>query len=144
MSSSVFDDDSQGKGIRRTCHPQRLTQAVVLASLLGVALTLLWIAAPRLWANDDFAAYAALNVGDTMHEGDLEFDCAALAAVQARLHDADELWTDNVFRVVEFQRADLRRFALKQVHAAPTGKLNAHHKARPALPGPMCSTWNCG
>ncbi len=107
---------------------------MVLASLLGVALTLLWIAAPRLWANDDFAAYAALNAGDTMHEGDLEFDCAALAAVQARLHDADELWTDNVFRVVEFQRADLRRFALKQVHAAPTGKLNAHHKARPALP----------
>lgn len=138
MSALLADDDSQRKVLRRKCNPQRLTQAVVIGSVIGVFLTLLWIAWPQLLAGDDFAMYAHLDVGDTMHEAELEFDCAKLDTLKSQLHTADELWTDNVFRVVQFQvdSADgaPRQFAFKHVHATPTGKLNAHSKARPALP----------
>jgi hypothetical protein len=135
------DDDSQGKSsARRRCHPQRLTEGLLLVAGAGIVMTLLLLAAPwleRVVEGDPFAAYRALSKASThaVERGKPLFDCDTLATLRDTLHVADELWSDGLFRVVRFRvpHVAARTFAFKLVHETPTRAVNGT-KVRPALP----------
>jgi hypothetical protein len=135
------DDDSQGKSsARRRCHPQRLTEGLLLVAGAGIVMTLLLLAAPwleRAIEGDPFAAYRALSKASThaVELGKPLFDCDTLATLRDTLHVADELWSDGLFRVVQFRvpHVATRTFAFKLVHDTPTRAVNGT-KVRPALP----------
>lgn len=146
-------DDSQGKERTRSLwHAQRLTELVLAIGLIGVAVTLIWIAWPRLretFAPDEFATIREFARDESLNDDTLSkntnrhvFDCTVLSeGLETLVERGEELWSDGVFRVVRLQLESThvgeaaRLFAFKHVvrapshHVAPGGR---HH--RPALP----------